>query len=128
MTEKSFFSALLRVLREGLVQGWMDRQEFGETGNLHHRAALLCEPGKGEALARVSAVHKDLDEGANSGGVEEGDAAHVKDEVSGRLRAKGLNEIVDGFEAQFAIELDYQAVGIGSRESLQVKLYGLHGQ
>lgn len=106
----------------------MDGQEFGETGNLHHRVPLLGQPCKGEALARVSAVHKDLDEGTNSGGVEEGHAAHIEDQMRGGFRAQGLDKIVDGFEAQFAIELDYQAGGIGSRESLQVKLYGLHRQ
>jgi hypothetical protein len=106
----------------------MDGQEFSEAGNLHHGIALLGKPGEGEALAGVSAVHKDLDEGTDSGGVQKGDAAHIEDEVCGRLRAKGLDEIVDGFEAQFAIELDHQAVGIGSLESLQVELYGLHKQ
>jgi hypothetical protein len=118
----------LGVLRERLIHGRMDGQQLREAGNLNYRVPLRSQPCKGEALAGVSAVHKDLDEGADPGGVEEGDAAHVKDEVCSRLRAKGLNEIVNGFEAQFAIELDYQAVGIRSRESLQVKLYGLHRQ
>jgi hypothetical protein len=118
----------LGVLRKCKVDGGMDGQQLRQSGNLNHGVSLLREAGQGEALASAPAVHKELDQGADSGGVEKGDAAHIKNEMCRRFGTKDLDEIVNGFEAQFAIELDHKAVGIRSRESLQVKFYGLHGQ
>jgi hypothetical protein len=116
----------LSVLREGLVDGGMDGKKFRQAGDLNHGASLLGEPGECEALARASAVHKELDESANSGGIEKGDAAHIEDEVCGRFRAQGLNEIVNGFDAQLAGEPSDEAVGIRAGECFQVKAYSLH--
>jgi hypothetical protein len=113
-------------LGEGFLDGGVDGEEFGEASDLDDGVALLCEGGEGKALAGASAVDEKLDEGADSGGVQKGDAAHIEDELGGGFGAQGLNEIVNGFDAQFAGKAGDEAVGAGRRESFQIELDGLH--
>jgi hypothetical protein len=114
------------VLGEGFVDGGVDGEEFGEAGDLDDGVALLSEGGEGKPFTGVAAVHIKLDQGADSCGVQKGDAAHIEDELGGGFGAQGLNEIVDGFDAQFAGKAGDKAVGAGCRESFQIELDGLH--
>jgi hypothetical protein len=114
------------VLGEGFLDGGVDGEEFGETGDLDDGVALLGEGGEGKALAGVAAVDEKLYERADSGGVQKRDAAHIEDELGGGFGAQGLNEIVDGFDAQFAGKAGDEAIGAGCRESFQIELDGLH--
>jgi hypothetical protein len=59
----------------------MDGQELRQAGNLNHGVSQLGEPGEREALACIPAVHKELDQSADSRGVQKRDAAHSEDEV-----------------------------------------------
>lgn len=59
------------------------------------------------------AIYENGDECADAGGIEESDAAHVEDEAGGGFGAHGLNEGVDGFEAEFAVEADDLGVAVG---------------
>jgi hypothetical protein len=132
MTDKTSLAASggeadrLGVLRERLVDRGMDGQELRQAGNLNHGVSLLGKPGEREALPRASTVHKELDQSADSGGIKKRDAAHIEDEVRGRFGAKGLNEIVNGFDAQLASEPSDEAIGIRARQLFQVKPYSLH--
>jgi hypothetical protein len=104
----------------------MDGEEFREAGDLNHGVALLRERGERKGLACASAVDKELDQGADSRGVQKRDAAHIEDEVDRSFRTQGLDEIVDGLQAELSGELYYKAVTIRSRKPYEVKLCRLH--
>jgi len=114
------------VLGEGFLDGGVDGEKLGEAGDLDDGVALLGEGGEGKAFAGVAAVDEKLYERADSGGVQKRDAAHIEDELGGGFGAQGLNEIVDGFDAQFAGKAGDEAIGAGCRESFQIELDGLH--
>jgi hypothetical protein len=114
------------MLRERFFDGGMDRQESGQPGNLDYGGSLLRQAGQSKAFARVSAVHKELHQRADSGGVQKGHATHIENEMRRSFRTQRLDEIVDGFETQLATEPSDEAVRVRSRQSLQIKLYRLH--
>jgi hypothetical protein len=114
------------MLRERFFDGGMDRQQFSQPGNLNHSVSLLCQSGQRKAFPRVSAVDKELDQGANSGGVQKGHGTHIEDEMCRSFRAQCLDEIVDGFETQLATEPSDDVVRVKSRQSFQIKSYRLH--
>jgi|HubBroStandDraft_5_1064220.scaffolds.fasta_scaffold736299_1 hypothetical protein len=116
----------LGVLGEGFLDGGVDGEKLGEASDLDDGVALLGEGGEGKAFAGASAVDEKLDERADSGRVQKGDAAHIEDELGGGFGAQGLNEIVNCFDAQFAGKAGDEAVGAGCRESFQIELDGLH--
>ena len=102
----------LSVVGDGFFDGGVNRQELDKTGDLDDSVALLGQAGKGEGPSGASAVHEDLHQRANPSGVQEGHAAHVEDQVQRRFRAQRLNEIVDGFETELAIEACDQVLRI----------------
>jgi hypothetical protein len=117
---------LLGALGESFLDGGVDGEEFCEASYLDYRVSLLSEGGEGKAFAGVSAVDEKLDQGADAGGVQKRDAAHIEDELGHGFRSQRLNEIVDGLDAQFAGKAGDEAVGAGCRESFQIELNGLH--
>jgi hypothetical protein len=119
-------AARILILREGFLDGGVDGEELGEAGDLDDGVALLGKGGKGKAFASVSAVDKQLHQGADSGGVQKGNAAHIEDEVGRGFGAQSLNEIVNGFEAELAGEPDDEAVRVGCGQFFQFEMDGLH--
>lgn len=85
----------------------MNGEQLGEPCHLHHRVALLRQSGKRELLSNTSPVYEDLHQGTHSGGIQEGHAAKVDDELLRGLDPHGLDEIVYGLQGQFAFEPDY---------------------
>jgi hypothetical protein len=109
----------LSPVYECFVHCGMDRQEFRQPRDLHHRAALFRKSCQRKGLAMVSSVDKELHERPHSCGVQKRYAAQIKYEVRCRLRPQGLDEIVDGLEAKFPVEPHYHLTAVGTRQLFQ---------
>ena len=89
----------LGVLGECFCHGRVDGQELVEPCYLDYRAALFRQSRQRESLSLASAVDKELHQRPHTCGVEERHAIQIKNEMSRRLRPKGLDEIVDSLKA-----------------------------
>ena len=91
----------------------MDGKQFGESGNLDHRATLFAQSGKRERLSQVSPVNEDLDQRSYTRGIKKRYAAQVQDEMRRRLRPQGLYEVVNRLKAEFAIQANHHPAAVG---------------
>ena len=81
---------------------------------------------KGKGLPLVPAVHKQLHQRTHARGVKERHFAHVQHKVRCTFRARRLNEIVNGLQAEFALQPQNEPIRIGACYFFQIKSYGLH--
>jgi|HubBroStandDraft_6_1064221.scaffolds.fasta_scaffold99882_1 hypothetical protein len=117
---------LLGTLRECVFYGSVNRQQLRQPRHLHYGVSLLRQPRQREGLAFVSAVHEELYQSADSGRIQEQHAAHIQNHVCGRLGPQRLDEIVHGFQAEFAAKACNEVACIRFWQLLEVEVRGFH--
>jgi len=70
----------------------------------------------------IAAAHKERDQRAHPGRIKKRASTHVQYKDGGGFGAHRSDKVVDGFEAEFSIEADYEDLAILSGGAFQFEL------
>jgi len=97
-----------------------------QAGDGDYGLGLGSKGRKRKGFALVAAADKERDERANTGGVQEIHATHIKDDIFRGFGARGGQKLVYGFQAEFAFELINSEILGTCWESFQFQFERLH--